>query len=55
MYKRQVSEWLLEDPERLAFAVEAPIDDVAQAVREARRSQAMVNDDATFIRFMELR
>ena len=50
-----VSEWLLEDPERLAFAVEAPIDDVAQAVREARRSQAMVNDDATFIRFMELR
>ncbi len=50
-----VSEWLLGDPDRLAFAVEAPIDEVAQAVREARQNQSMVNDDATFVRFMELR
>ena len=49
-----VSEWLLGDPERLAFAVKAPIDELARAVREARQNQSMVNDDATFVRFMEL-
>ena len=48
-----VSEWLLADDRRLSFAVEAPIAEVAEAVREARTTQVMVNDDATFIRFVE--
>jgi len=50
-----VSEWLLGDPQRLTFAVQAPIGDIADVVSAARRSREMVNDDATFVRYVERR
>lgn len=48
-----VSEWLLGDPARLVLAAEAPLEDVERAVRAARQDRSMVNDDATFVRFIE--
>lgn len=48
-----VSEWLLTMPERIAFAAEASVDQLAEAVTTARRERTMVNDDATLVRYRE--
>ncbi len=48
-----VSEWLLGDDERVAFAAEAPLDLISDTVVQARVDRSMVNDDATFVRYRE--
>lgn len=48
-----ISEWMLRDSARIAFVAETPVAEVLETARNARRSNEMVNDDVTFIRFQE--